>query len=147
MTVWTGNCSKYRSYLEREGARMPNGAVVIADDHLLTRTILSELLRGDGWVVFEARNGVELLALARMEHPDAVVTDLAMPRMGGLEAARTLREHRDGDVDVFVAITGNAVSSEDERELNDVFDHVLRKPVHPYELRRSLASAYLDGSG
>lgn len=126
---------------------MPSGAIIIADDHLLTRTIVREVLRGDGWDIFEARNGIELLALARAEQPDAVVTDLSMPRMGGLEAARTLRGRRSGEDVVVIAITGNVLSEEQVRELGDVFDHVLRKPVHPFELRRSLASLSPGGSG
>lgn len=122
---------------------MPNGAIVLADDHLLTRQILSELLRGDGWVVFEAEDGMELLALARSEQPDAVVTDISMPRMGGLQAARALRkrgERGEDAVHVLVAITGKMLSLKEERELDTVFDHVLRKPVHPIDLRSSLAS-------
>lgn len=124
---------------------MPNGAIVLADDHLLTRLILSELLRGDGWTVFEACDGVELLRMARANHPDAVVTDLAMPRMGGLEAARAMREHPNAAAPLLVAITGKLLSRNQETELDAVFDHVLRKPVHPIELRRSLESASRNG--
>jgi CheY-like chemotaxis protein len=50
-----------------------------------------------GFAVLEAANGREALALATTESRlDAVLTDLAMPEIGGQELARRLRETRPG---------------------------------------------------
>jgi CheY-like chemotaxis protein len=120
---------------------MPVGTIVIADDHGPTRRIVGELLRGDGWTVVEARDGVELLELASVYSPDAVVTDLAMPRMDGMQVARTLRERPEATDPLLIAITGRKLTREQEDELDHVFDHVIRKPVRPAELRRDLRAA------
>jgi signal transduction histidine kinase len=62
--------------------------VVIADDTADIRRLLRELLalEEDLTVVGEAADGLEAIEAARANHPDAVLLDLAMPRMDGLEA-------------------------------------------------------------
>lgn len=117
---------------------MPDETIVIADDHRPTRCVLGDLLRDEGWSVLEARDGVELLELASTNRLDAVVTDLAMPRMDGLRAARALRNGPATGEQLLIAMTGRTLTAEQEAGLDLVFDRVLRKPVHPSELRRAL---------
>lgn len=64
--------------------------VVLADDHAAFRESLREMLSLDGGieVVGEAGNGLEALEVVEGARPDVVVLDLAMPLMGGEEAAR-----------------------------------------------------------
>lgn len=119
---------------------MINGRIVVADDHAPTRAVLGEVLRGDGWTVIEARDGVELVRIASENHLDAVVTDLSMPRMNGLEAARTLRSLEATSDLPLVAITAKQLTDAQSREMDEWFDHVIRKPVLPVELRRRLSS-------
>ena len=66
--------------------------VVIADDHPMYRYGLSAVLGNQPGVelVGEAADGLELLRVVCHARPDVVVTDLAMPRLGGAEAAARL---------------------------------------------------------
>ena len=66
--------------------------VVLADDHAIVREGLRALLEKEGGfdVVGEAANGLEAVELARELHPAAIVLDLAMPQLNGLEAARRI---------------------------------------------------------
>jgi len=68
--------------------------VLIADDHTLVRESLVGLLQGDAGIVVvaQAADGVETVEKALATRPDVVVTDLSMPRLGGLEVVRRLRE-------------------------------------------------------
>jgi DNA-binding NarL/FixJ family response regulator len=70
--------------------------VVLADDTVLLRAGVAELLRLEGLeVVGEAGDAEELLALVRSERPDVAVVDVRMPpthTVEGLEAARQLRQ-------------------------------------------------------
>jgi CheY-like chemotaxis protein len=115
--------------------------IIVADDHGPTRRVLSELLASDGWTVLEASDGEELLRLATRHHPTADVTDLSMPRMDGLRAARALRSNEETAELPIVAITAQALTPDRRQALDDVFDRVISKPVRPGELRQGLAGA------
>ncbi|GGP06036.1 response regulator transcription factor [Nonomuraea glycinis] len=65
--------------------------VVIADDQALVRTGFRMILTADGIeVVAEAADGAEAVAAVRRTRPDAVLMDIRMPRMDGLEATRQI---------------------------------------------------------
>jgi DNA-binding NarL/FixJ family response regulator len=68
--------------------------VLIADDHTMVRESLVNVLQADGdvEVVAQAADGIEALEKALQTRPDVVVADLSMPRLGGLEVVRRLRE-------------------------------------------------------
>ena len=68
--------------------------LLVADDHTLVRQGLVSMLEetGECEVVAQAADGAEAVALATEHAPDIVVTDLSMPRLGGLEVVRRLRE-------------------------------------------------------
>jgi DNA-binding NarL/FixJ family response regulator len=68
--------------------------VLIADDHTLVRESLVGLLQGDAGIVVvaQAADGLETVEKALVTRPDVVITDLSMPRLGGLEVVRRLRE-------------------------------------------------------
>lgn len=68
--------------------------ILIADDHTLVRESLVGLLQaeGDVQVVAQAADGAETVEKALAVRPDIVVADLSMPRLGGIEVVRRLRE-------------------------------------------------------
>ncbi len=63
--------------------------VLIVEDHEENRTLLKMLLEVNGYRVTVAGDGLEALAAARRERPDAIVSDVLMPRMGGFGLCRT----------------------------------------------------------
>ena len=68
--------------------------VLIVDDHEMVRTGLRHLLEAESdiQVVGEANDGVEGLKMAKKLLPDVAVFDVAMPKMGGLEAISLLQK-------------------------------------------------------
>jgi len=66
--------------------------VLVVDDHEMIRISVSEALgaAGDIEVVGCCVDGQEALGAAALSHPDVVLMDLSMPRMGGVEATRRL---------------------------------------------------------
>src|SRR5215216_4472569 len=69
--------------------------VMIAEDEALTRTILRARLEKLGHqVVAEAENGVQAVEAARTHKPDAIIMDIRMPEMDGIEAARQIVRER-----------------------------------------------------
>jgi DNA-binding NarL/FixJ family response regulator len=74
--------------------------VIVADDDVLLREGLAQLLSGAGFdVVGRAGDPTELLALARQQRPDLVIVDIRMPpthTIEGLDAARVVRRELPG---------------------------------------------------
>jgi DNA-binding NarL/FixJ family response regulator len=83
-------------------------SVVLADDHPQTALEIERLLREDFEVVGVVGNGAALVSIVEILRPDAVVTDIAMPEMDGLEAARRLAVSCPGLPVVFVSCHDDA---------------------------------------
>jgi DNA-binding NarL/FixJ family response regulator len=70
-------------------------SIILAEDHVLVRQGLRRIIQEapNVQVIHEAGDGLELLGLLKENTPDVVILDISMPRLGGLEAARIIREH------------------------------------------------------
>ena len=78
--------------------------VLLADDHADNAALLRDLLEGECEVVACVGDGVALVEAAERLTPDVIVTDIGMPGLDGIEAAReVLRRHPDTRV-VFVTV-------------------------------------------
>lgn len=90
-----------------------NGAatVLLVEDDYFVRRLLADVLRRDGHMVLVARDGEEALRLAEghSQEIDLMVTDLVMPRLGGIEAARALWDHHPETRIIYVSGDGEAV--------------------------------------
>ena len=69
--------------------------ILIAEDETIIRLDLRNLLEESGHeVCAEARDGAEAVDLAREHQPDLAILDVKMPRLDGIDAARTILEER-----------------------------------------------------
>jgi phosphoribosyl 1,2-cyclic phosphodiesterase/ActR/RegA family two-component response regulator len=66
--------------------------VLLIDDDLATRTVLTRFLNSAGWRVIEAGDGDVGLRLARQHLPEVVICDLLMPRCNGFQVCRSIRQ-------------------------------------------------------
>ena len=72
-----------------------DGYVLLVDDEPHVTHIMARRLRTEGIEVEVARDGIEALEVISSERPVCIVTDLQMPRMNGIELARTLESSPD----------------------------------------------------
>jgi DNA-binding NarL/FixJ family response regulator len=67
--------------------------LLVVDDHDLVRQALVELLTQAGFeIVGQGADGADAVALAKQLEPDLVLMDLRMPVLGGLDAARLIKD-------------------------------------------------------
>ncbi len=119
--------------------------VLIAEDNLLNRSLLRDQLRTLGANVIEARDGEEALARLDEAHIDAVLTDLNMPRMNGLQLLHAARA-KHATLPVY-AISGNALPEQIAEGRQSGFADYLSKPVPLAALARVLADVAAQTQG
>lgn len=66
--------------------------ILVVDDEAVLAELVSMALRYEGWTTVTAADGAEALAAVRAERPDAVVLDLMLPDMSGLDVLGAVRE-------------------------------------------------------
>lgn len=131
----------------RAAARMAHtGAmrILVVDDEPAVRTALERALRLDGYDVELAADGNEALAALATAARDAVVLDVLMPGLGGLDVCRELRQR--GDPTPVLMLTARAGVADRVAGLDAGADDYLVKPFHLEELLARLR-ALLRRSG
>ena len=83
--------------------------ILVVDDDRAVRESLRRSLAFNGYEVDLAADGADALTQVAAVHPDAVVLDVMMPRVGGLEACRRLRADGD-DVPILVLTARDSVA-------------------------------------
>ena len=83
---------------------MPRATVLLADDHPVTAALLRQLVRAAFDVVGEVSDGYALVEAAERLKPDVIVTDIAMPGLDGIEAARRILAMNAAARIVFVTV-------------------------------------------
>jgi DNA-binding NtrC family response regulator len=113
--------------------------VLIVEDDPATRVGLTELVGAWGFQTDEAANGEEAMQKITSFRPAIIVSDLVMPRMGGLELLRVLKDQL-SDLTIILLTAQGTVESAVEAIKEGAYDY-LSKPVDPARLRILLQKA------
>lgn len=115
--------------------------ILIAEDETIIRLDLRQLLEEHGLVVCgEARDGDEAVALARRLEPDAVLLDVRMPGLDGIEAARRIHAERPVPIVMLTAYAERALV---ERALEAGAFSYLTKPFRASDVVPAIRAAML----
>ena len=87
--------------------------ILIVDDSEPDCELLKTLLELNGYRVTIAGNGVEALAAARRDRPDAIVSDVLMPRMDGFALCHTWMQDAGLEAIPFIFYSANLTLAED----------------------------------
>ena len=116
-------------------AKRTASRILVVEDDPDNRRIVVKVLSVDGYATLEAADGESAVALARREHPDAIIMDLAMPGVDGWEAARRLKaDPATADIPI-VALTAFALRGDEDRAREAGCDAYLSKPCRPQAIR------------
>jgi len=101
--------------------------ILVAEDEELNWFFVREMLKQTGATVHRARNGHEVVDLTRELSPDAILMDLKMPEMSGIEAARRIREFNPRVP--IIAQTAFVMAEEKEESYRAGCNHFVTKPL------------------
>jgi phosphoribosyl 1,2-cyclic phosphodiesterase/CheY-like chemotaxis protein len=108
--------------------------LLIDDDHAFRHT-LTELLKTQGWEVFEAPDGEIGLNIALQKRPDVVVCDLLMPRCNGFQFCRAIKQQRAFLPNVRVVVSsGSNYASDRMNAFESGADEYITKPISADDL-------------
>ena len=117
----------------------PTASILAVDDDPVMLRLLATALNRAGYRSIDAESGEQALAILDRERVDAIITDLAMPGMAGLEFMRHVRE-RDPDLPILV-ITGAPAMDTAIGSIDIGVFRYLTKPITPAEIVRAASDA------
>ena len=120
-----------RPYEPIETEIVKSHTVLIVEDNnvnmLLTKTLIKKI--NTNTRLFEAKDGLEAVALFEKESIDLILMDVQMPNMNGYEATKAIRALEKGKETPIIAITAGILAHERERCFEAGMDDYLSKPI------------------
>jgi two-component system alkaline phosphatase synthesis response regulator PhoP len=110
--------------------------ILIVDDEPHVALVLKQFLERAGWQVFSALNGELAIDLINKEKPDAVISDVYMPKMGGIELCDFIQQNMPGYRPLLMLMT-----SRTDRDIRAwiVQQNQIEMMTKPISMRRLLA--------
>jgi len=115
--------------------------VLLTEDNRINQKVVSRMLDKIGFSHDIADNGKQAVEALRRTRYDAVLMDMVMPVMDGLEATRTIRNLKAGVIDPavpIIALTGNALKKEQAKCIEAGMNECLTKPVRSQQLYEAI---------
>lgn len=128
---------------EKKRAELSGRNILLAEDVAINAEIMKEIVSVKGAKIDHAENGkraLEMFLASEINHYAAILMDVRMPEMDGLEAAERIRiqDRPDAATIPIIALTANAFDEDVERSLQAGMNAHLSKPVEPERLYRTL---------
>lgn len=118
--------------------------VLVVEDNDVNRYLVGEMLRRVGYDVQFANDGIEAIELCRHRAPDAVLMDVHMPRMDGVETTVELRRlQQTGELPGFPIIGATADATRRDACLAAGMDVFMTKPLEMGRLREEIENLTL----
>ncbi|WP_424987009.1 ATP-binding protein [Microbulbifer sp. S227A] len=110
--------------------RVTGARILLVEDNAINRFVAGEMLAAGGHTVEEAHDGQQAVEMAARSRYDLILMDISMPVMDGRTATRTIRGGAGLSSGVpIVALTANAMESEQKAFIADGMNDVLIKPL------------------
>ena len=108
-----------------------NQTTLIIEDNLQNMYMLTYLLEGNDYEVFQAFNGPEGIAKAKEIQPDIILLDIQLPEMDGYSVARELRKIKALKHTPIIAVTSYAMTGDREKAYASGATGYIEKPIDP----------------
>jgi signal transduction histidine kinase len=120
------------------GVKSNNFTILVVDDKEPNRTVLHNLLKPLGFKIIEAENGQDAIDKVNDSKPNAIIMDIRMPVMDGLEATRRLREDIKFN-DIIIALSANVFDNQQQQALDAGCNVSINKPINIDDFLTQLA--------
>ena len=117
------------------------GHVLIVDDVEVNRMIATQIVKQLGMTSEDVESGYEALERVRKTHFDAILMDIQMPHIDGLDTTKLIREHESSHEQKrtpIIAVTAHAMAEDREAAIEAGMDDYLTKPFDKEGLRDAL---------
>ena len=126
-------------FREKQRAELKDRRILLAEDIVINAEIMKELIRSKEAQIDHGENGKIVLDMFEKSSPgyyDAILMDVRMPEMDGLEATAAIRalDRADAQIVPIIALTANAFDEDVQRSLQVGMNAHLSKPVEPDHL-------------
>ena len=118
---------------------MAGERILLVEDNPMNRRVSEFLLKAQGYIVDEARDGQEALDKIKVAPPDLILMDLQLPGLDGFAATRMIKQGVATKNIPIVALTAYAMSGDAERALAAGCDGYITKPIDPDEFHKIVA--------
>jgi two-component system, sensor histidine kinase and response regulator len=121
--------------------------ILLVEDNVINQKVASLMLKKKGHVVVTVNNGREAIETLADQDFDAVLMDVQMPEMDGLQATAAIRAAEEGtDCHLpILAVTAHAMHGDREHCLDAGMDGYLSKPIQSAQLLQALADVLAAG--
>ena len=119
-------------------SRISDWRILVVDDEMDSIDVVTEVLEFYGATVYNASNGLEALELLETITPDAILSDLSMPKMDGWALLASIRKNERLTAVPVVALTAHAMAGDEQRGKAAGFSAYLTKTISVITLIQDL---------
>jgi CheY-like chemotaxis protein len=109
---------------------MKEKTILIIEDNKMNMEMATDLLEIANYNVLQAENAEDGIQMAKENHPDLILMDIALPGMDGLEATRVLKNEKQTKDIPVVALTAHAMKDDNDEALKIGCSGYITKPIN-----------------
>ena|SRR5437016_1826682 len=119
--------------------------ILVIEDNPMNMELTADLLEVAGFVVCQAENAEEGIAMARSARPALILMDIALPGMDGLRATEILKQDLRTKHIPVIALTAHAMTGDEDKALAAGCIGYITKPIDTRSFASTVAQ-FLDGT-
>ena len=144
---YSAEADEMKNHAIPPGQRFSDTRILLVEDNAINRKIGSEMLRMAGIDVDTAQNGIEAVEKIQNTSYAAMLIDIQMPHLDGIEASRIIRQQFSRDQLPIIAMSAHAKSAKWEECLEAGINDYILKPISKDALFTVLKKQLVSGHG